>query len=552
MRSALVLTLLKAYWVGNKPVRTALERLSFVRRDSRKGKVAHALMILLLLAVFVYFLLFLGMNYYAYQTLGYLLDLPHLGLFMACLVSFLSLFLLSFTSVTSLVYESKDIALLRPLCLEGGEVAVSRLLLVYAYHLPLHLFLFFPALVVALFGNGFSVVYLLGSLALLFAFPLFPLALSTLLAMGLALVAKHRRTSLFQQVIPMILFFVLIIMASTTMTRFMVDESVFSVDYQAMQASLGTLFSRMESQLALFSLAARVTSNVSMLLLFLLSAALISLAVGSLAAKSYDSLYYAIASGSSTHTKKRRNAIVGARGPLVALMRRELIIIRSHSAFIFEVVGEMFIPLVLLIVYALTGVLDELSKAMINVRSFVFLPELLFLVLLMMASLGMLSSTSVSRQGKMFNLDRLYPLQAKHFVQAKLSLHLLLFGLPNLIYLIISLLALQLSLFHLGWMAPLSLLSLAVISTLHLALDYHHPNLAWTTAQQAMKSNLNGLLGMLIALAWVVVVAALLLLPHFLPIPSLLGWVLLALIGPLALLCSYRLAVGEASLALTR
>ena len=189
---------------------------------------------------------------------------------------------------------------------------------------------------------------------------------------------------------------------------------------------------------------------------------------------------------------------------------------------------------------------------MMNVRSFVFLPELLFLVLLMMASLGMLSSTSVSRQGKMFNLDRLYPLQAKHFVQAKLVLHLLLFGLPNLAYLIISLLALQLSLFHLGWMAPLSLLSLAVISTLHLALDYHHPNLDWTTAQQAMKSNLNGLLGMLIALAWVVVVAALLLLPHFLPIPSFLGWVLLALIGPLALLCSHRLAVGEASLALTR
>lgn len=552
MRGALVYSLVKAYWVGNKPVRTALERFSFVHRDSKKGKVAHALMIILLLAVFCYFFLFLGMNYYAYQTLGYLLDLPHLGLFMACLVSFFSLFLLSFTSVTSLMYESKDIAMVRPLCLEGGEVAVSRLLLVYAYHLPLHLFLFLPALVVALFGEGFSVVYLLGGLALLLVFPVFPLALSTLLAMAIALVAKNRRASLFQQVIPMILFFVMIIMASTTMTRFMVDESVFSVDYQAMQASLGALFSRLESQLTLFSLAAKATTDVGVFVLFLLSSVLISMAVGFLAAKSYDSLYFTLASGSSTHAKKRRNANIGARGIHVALMKRELVIIRSQSAFIFEVVGEMFIPLVLLIVYALTGVLDELSSALMNIRSFVFLPELLFLVLLMMASLGMLSSTSVSRQGKMFVLDRLYPLEAKHFVQAKLVLHLLMFGLPNLAYLIISLLALHLSLFHLVWMAPLSLLSLSLISTLHLALDYHHPNLSWTTAQQAMKSNLNGLLGMLIALAWVVVVAALLLLPYFLPMPPVLAWVLLALIGPIALLCSYRLAVGEASLALSR
>ena len=552
MRAAVVSTLLKAYWVGNKPVRTALERLSFVRGGGKKGKVAHVLMTILLLAVFGYFLVFLGLNYYAYQTLGFILDLPHLGVFIACLVSFFSLFLLSFTSVSSLVYESKDIGMLRALDVQGSDLAISRLLILYGYHLPLHLFLFSPALVVALLSEGFSLVYLVGSLALLLVYPVFPLALSVLLTMLFASLSRSKRSSLFQQVIPMLLFFVLIILASTTMTRFMVDESLFSVDYQAMQASLGALLARLDSSLVLFSLAAKVTTKFAYLLLFLLSGALVLLAIGCITAKTYDRLYFALTRSTTSQRGPHRVAKLGARGPVLALMKRELVIIRSQSAFIFEVVGEMFIPLVLLVVYALTGVLDELSVALMNIQTFAFLPELLFLLMLLMASLGMLSSTSVSRQGKMFVLDRLYPVAPEVFVQAKLFLHLVLFGVPNLIFLSISVFALRISFFHLVWMVPLSLSTLSLIAALQLAIDYYRPNLSWTTAQQAMKSNLNGLLGMLVALACVVVIAVLLLLPYVSPVPHALGYSLLLLLFPLSLILSYRLAVRQASLALSR
>jgi len=552
MSIGVVSTLVKAYWVGNKPIRTALERLSFVQGGSKKGKWVHVLMTLLLVLVIGYFLLFLGMNYYAYQTLGFILDLPHLGLFIACLVSFSSLFLLSFTSIASIVYESKDIAMLRSLYVQGSDLAISRLLILYAYYLPLHLFLFTPALVVALLSEGFSLAYLLGSLALLLCFPIFPLALSALLSMGFAMLAKNKRSSFVQQMIFMLLFFVLIILASTTMTRYMIDESLFSVDYQAMQASLGDLIHRLDSKLVLFSLAAKVPSKISYSVLFLLSSLLGALAIGFFTARTYDRLYFSLAEASSSRTAAHRMAKLRAKGPLVALMKRELVIIRSQSAFIFEVVGEMFIPLVLLVVYALTGVLDELSGVLVNIQSFAFLPELLFLVMLLMASLGMLSSTSVSRQGKMFVLDRLYPLDASIFVQAKLALHLLLFGVPNLLFLGICVIALRLSFFHLMWMGPLSLLSLSLIASLQLAIDYHHPNLGWVTAQQAMKSNLNGLFGLLVGLVCVMVIAVFLLLPYFFPIPHVLATALLVLFCPLSLFFSYRLAVQQASLALSR
>ncbi|MDD3056918.1 MAG: hypothetical protein PHO72_01275, partial [Sphaerochaeta sp.] len=131
-------------------------------------------------------------------------------------------------------------------------------------------------------------------------------------------------------------------------------------------------------------------------------------------------------------------------------------------------------------------------------------------------------------------------------------LHLVLFGVPNLIFLSISVFALRISFFHLVWMVPLSLSTLSLIAALQLAIDYYRPNLSWTTAQQAMKSNLNGLLGMLVALACVVVIAVLLLLPYVSPVPHALGYSLLLLLFPLSLILSYRLAVRQASLALSR
>lgn len=178
------------------------------------------------------------------------------------------------------------------------------------------------------------------------------------------------------------------------------------------------------------------------------------------------------------------------------LIVRELEVIRSQSVFMIELVGELLIPLILLGVYALTGVLGEIQGVATQVASSPYLPYGLVLGVLLISSISMLSSTSVSRQGPQFALDKVLPLSPRAFVKAKLALHLCLVGTTNLVYLVVSLLFFRLSLMHLLWMVPLTLFVVFSIAAFGLAIDYKRPLLTWTIPQQAMKSNMNGLLGM--------------------------------------------------------
>jgi len=240
------------------------------------------------------------------------------------------------------------------------------------------------------------------------------------------------------------------------------------------------------------------------------------------------------------------------RSPLSALMRREAVVIKSQSAFIFEVVGELLIPLILIGVWAVTGTIGEMATLLETVLTLPVVEEVIFLILALVSNMTMISSTSVSRQGPNFAQDRLYPLEANQFVRAKLLFHLLLAGTANLLYLSGALILLNRGLASLIWMAPLSILSIAAVSSFQLAIDYHNPNEEWTLAQHAMKSNPNGLFGLLVALAWIVVAALFLIVLPLLGVSPLLSRLLALLIAALCLLFGYRVAVSQASSALSR
>ncbi|HRV24168.1 MAG TPA: hypothetical protein P5046_03020, partial [Sphaerochaeta sp.] len=138
------------------------------------------------------------------------------------------------------------------------------------------------------------------------------------------------------------------------------------------------------------------------------------------------------------------------------------------------------------------------------------------LIVLLMSNINLLSCTSVSRQGRLALHDRLYPLEPKIFVNAKFYLHMALVGTTNTIYLLAATLILKLSIGNLWFYVMLSLISIAGTSYFHLAIDYHNPLLEWTSAQQAMKRNPNGFLGMLVSFLFVVWVALFLVgLPYF-------------------------------------
>ena len=543
--------LVKAYWIGNEPIASVLERLSFSRKSSR-SKLVSILISLMLLAMFVYFSLLLGLNYYSYQMLGMLMEEPRMGLFIASALSFFVLLLFSLTSIHDFLYTAKDIVLVRSLKIGDASLSASRLILLYLHYAPLYWFLTLPALVVGTFIQGISVNYVFFSLLYLLFGPILPLCCSVALTLLFIGISRGKLFRFLQVIGPMVLLVVFMVGMSASFTRNLGQDSLLDFQYEAMLANLAPLLQSVQQKLPLFKAQAnQLFSFTSVLQIVALTMACL-LVVGFLVVRTYQTNFSKLMSNQSTRSHRKREVVFKANSQMAALLKRELVIIKSNSSFLFELGGELFIPVILIGVYMLTGVLDEMAVVTDTLTKFPFFEQLLFLVMLLVANLGMLSSTSVSRQGRMFMYDRLYPVPASVYVQTKLVLHLCLVGFPNLIYLSLSLMFFRRSILHLVWMVPLSLSLILLAATLHLGIDYHNPKLDWTLAQQAMKSNTNGLIGLGISFVLEVVVAAFLILPSLLNIPFLYFACLLFVLVLLLLRHTYRLCVDQATQALAR
>ncbi len=543
--------LVKAYWLGNKPLSSALERLSFSKK-SRSSRLLSVLIALMLMVMFGYFSLLLGLNYFSYQTLGMMIDQPRMGLFIASTLSFFAVLFFSFTSIRDFLYTAKDILLVRSLKVGDGSLCVSRLILLYLHYAPLYWFLMLPALVVGAFVQGIGVSYVLLSCMHLLLGPLLPLCVSVLVALALIGAGKGKRFRFFEEIAPMVLLVVMLVGISASFTRNLAQDSLLDFQYEEMLANLAPLLTALMSKLGLFVLQANQLFSFSAALLCAgLTLVCICITVV-VVVFTYQANFSKLLSNMSTRSRRKGAYAWRANSQMAALFKRELVVIRSESSFMFELFGELFIPVILIVVYMLTGVMDEMAVIADTLKAFPFFPQVVLLVMLLVANLGMLSSTSVSRQGRMFCFDRLYPVTPAVYVQAKLLLHLCLVGLPNLLYLCLSLIFFNLSLFHLMWMIPLSLVLILLAATLHLGIDYHHPRLDWTLAQQAMKSNTNGLIGLGLSFVMEVVAAGFLLLPALLGIPFLSFAGLLLVLGLLLLRYTYRVTVKQAAQALAK
>lgn len=553
MRMRIIWLLVRAFFNGVKPIRTYFSRLSVSDR-SKKGRT-RVLQVVVTALLGISFVMLEGMvavNYFTYQTLGVLLGIPHLGMFLAAFVGFSLLFLFGLIGLSSIIYRGKDISLVSTLPVTEVELLISRLLIAYLLYMPLYVVLVLPGIVVAGFLEGVDVLFVMGSLALLVFGPLLPLCLALLVAATLVRISKGKRFRIFEQFFTFAVMLGFYLIMITAFTRNMGDSSSFQVDYQSLMLSVGAIFSTLTRVFSLFMIQARMlwswTVFVQQSLLLIVVSSVICLVVG----RGFSRSLSLVASAQSRTRKKGKNRTYRVMSQTQSLIIREIEVIRGQSVFMFEVVGELLIPLILLGIYALTGVLGEIEGMAATVSSSPYLPYALVLGVLLISSLSMLSSTSVSRQGSQFALDKVLPISPRGIIKAKLVLHLILVGATDLVYLVLALLFFKLSLEHLLWMIPLTLLVVFAVASFGLAIDYKRPMLNWSIPQQAMKSNLNGVLGMLTSVGVLLVEAIVLFVPIFFLSSPAVGIVLSMLMAMGLCLLSWKICLRQASSAFSR
>lgn len=189
--------------------------------------------------------------------------------------------------------------------------------------------------------------------------------------------------------------------------------------------------------------------------------------------------------------KKIKAEKISARSVRSSLMVNDFKLITGDPAFSFELLGEVFIPIIILLVYSFMGIIDEIGDLASMMASSKYGHLILAGIVVGFGSLNGISSTSFSREGRDFYLLESLPIAKKDRILAKARLHILVVYPVDALILAVSGIFFKMPL----WFYPLSLVLLfnmtLTSSLIGLFIDYNAPYLTWSKSQMAVKNNMN-------------------------------------------------------------
>jgi ABC-2 type transport system permease protein len=427
---------------------------------------------------------------------------PELLLFYALLGSWLLIFVTAVPLALSTLYYSKDLSLLLSLPIRPAQIVAAKALLLYLYCLPVNIILLVPALWVFFAAYGAPAAAVVSAVIHLVVSPVFPLALVALGVLGLEKVVNLSRFRIALEVVGMTLGIALVLGMQVALSR---------AAFNALQGGgfpgqgpFADQFASLARALPPVAWAARgfipsagpLPLALSLLVSFAALTSVFLLVPLGFVRDALEKREAPRTRGSAPSAARRAVERGGApRGVTRSLMRREWSILASSSTYIFEAVAEVLILPLLLGIYALILPKDILRQAAGFITSTPAASLIIMAVLVLLTSLTTVSSTSLSREGRLLALSLTIPVRGREQVGAKLLLHLLFFSSAYLMDLCICYVFFRFPLVSLVFLVPGGLALQVGGFALSIFFDLKKPFLEWTHPQQAMKSNMNALAG---------------------------------------------------------
>lgn len=564
MAKTKLLLLIKA----NRRQSSFLEQLGISSATARKPAkpinrakkiTATALIIAALFVGFGSLMVMLGANYRQLELIGSFIGIKGLSLFMGSLIAAVVTFTYATYTAGSMLYRANDLKMLVTLPVNENDLFVSRFILHYLTNISLYVAVMIPALFVIAITYGFSFRIISMGLLVLLIGPVLPISLSMLYARLFATTGRNGGKRRYTEVIALFVMFILLVGLQSISSRWL-REGFSETTIANLAAMFGNLFSTLFKWFPLASWKTRmivpdsVASMLRSLALFVIlsgSILFVSIAFGK---QNYSKLLLqSISESNGTRTKRKKNSIasyeapIHYRSPIKVLVMKEFVLINSQNSYMMELYAEAAIPLILVIVYFIGGTLGDVAAMVNSLSSSDAFPFMYCGVLLAMATISMMSSTSISREGRLFDFSKILPVSPNIHVKAKVLAHLLLFGSTYLIFMIIGLFFLPVSPVHLLWMIPLGWLLITLSSFTSLAIDYSRPRLEWKLPQQAVKQNMNGMLGMIVSLITIAIFAGIMyVLLIVLGLHAIIVGISLVVVSALSLIPAWKVVVKAA------
>ena len=471
-------------------------------------------------------------NYRGMALLGAAMGTPALSIYLAVVAGWALIFILGFPIAISVLYFSRDTRLLASLPIPAYRIVAANSGLLYLYSLPIALLFFVPALVAsqgvltgvagAAAGSAGSATaagvataagaalspvayWLLGALIVLML-PVVPLALAVCVVTLVTRLVNLSRFRTVLETLGMVLVVLVLVGTQLVLSRSLAagDGSLALTEH--MQAIVARLYDAVPP--ARWYAGAFIPGGFPTLLGAL--AGTLLLGAGAILAVQAG---YLRQLSNQTVTRTRRTgaapaAMPAPRAPLRALLGRELKVLTSNSTFLFESAGELLVFPIILGILRLSTPAEVLGEIMPVVEQTDYLLPLLTVALVLLAGINTVSSAALSREGRTFDLSLTLPLPGSTQVTAKVLIYVMLFGSAMLLNAVLAVWILARPWWYvpLIFVAALPFVWLIGVTTIYA--DIRRPLLRWNHPQQAVKQNMNVLLGMGIAIVALATAAA--------------------------------------------
>lgn len=479
---------------------------SFKNKKNRFQIIIFGILILSILPTYFLLIKGLGTIYGIYSEIGQ----ESMFLLSGFLLSQVLVFVFGILYVMSKYYFSNDLAQLVPLPIKPSSIIGSKfaILMISEYLTSLPIIL--PFVFIYGIKGGEGILYWIYSFVLVLMVPVIPLVLSSILIMVFMKYTNIGGKKDLFRTIAAILFMTIMIYVqlkinAITQKALMQDDGFLIniiKDSNLLVKNLGKGFP--PSQWATLSLS-NYTNIIGLLYLlmfvgvgFLSFGIMIYLSEGLF----FDGLIGNIEVSSSKGRTGKKLLIKDSTRqtkPYLAIAKKEIIMLFKTPIYLLNSVGGVIIVPILLVMTSITGGGDSISEMIKLVgpnQEIIALAGIGFIVVLGM--LNGVGTTTFSREGKNLWIQRILPIKAGDQIIGRV--------LASLIIQILGLIALlgsiafviKLSLTTILLIAFLGLLGSITMTQIGMIIDIIRPLLTWTNPQQAMKQNLNVLIGMAI------------------------------------------------------
>ncbi len=477
---------------------------SFKNKKNRWQIIVFGIAMLSLLPTYFLLVKSLGKIYNIYNQIGQ----RSMFLLSGFLIAQIIVFIFGLLYVMSKYYFSNDLAQLVPLPIKPSYILGSKFatLMISEYLTLLPIIL--PFIFIYGTRGGEGVLYWIYSFLLVVMLPVIPLILSSILVMFFMKYTNIGRKKDLIRILSAVLFIILMVyiqLKINTITQKALlqgDDFLINLvkDSNLLVKNLGLGFP--PSMWASLSLSNY--SNIMGLgyLLIFVSVGVLGFIIMIFLSENlfFDGLIGNI-EFSASKGKARKRLSVGnltkQTKPYLALAKKEIIMLFKTPIYLFNSVGGVIVVPIIMVMTAISGGEESMESVVKFIET---KPEFIALVGIgFITSLGMLNSigaTTFSREGKNFWIQRTLPIKARDQIIGRIlsSIAIQILGLVALLVALAFIIRLKISTIIL--ITVLGLLGSIPMTQIGMIIDIIRPLLTWTNPQQAMKQNLNVLIGM--------------------------------------------------------